>query len=226
VNRERVFIVMPAYNEARVIGRVVREVRERYPDVIVVDDGSLDETARQARESGAIVARHVLNRGQGAALQTGLALGLERGADVIVTFDSDGQHRVEDIPALIAPIAAGAADVALGSRFQGAAAEVPPLRRLMLRCATRFTRLVSGADVTDAHNGIRAFSRRAALAIEITMDRMAHASELIDQIRRKRLRFVEVPVTIRYTEYSRAKGQGAAGAVRILLDYLLGRLLG
>jgi glycosyltransferase involved in cell wall biosynthesis len=226
VTHVRVFIVMPAYNEARVIGPIVRAVRARYPDVIVVDDGSTDETAREAQDAGALVARHVLNRGQGAALQTGITLALGRGADVVVTFDSDGQHRIEEIERLVEPVSTGRADVALGSRFQGAADRIPPLRRFVLRCATRFTRLVSGIEVTDAHNGLRAFSRHGAEAIEITLDRMAHASELIDQIGEKKLRVVEVPVTIHYTDYSLAKGQGAGGALRILLDYVLGRMLG
>lgn len=222
----RVVVVLPAFNEGRVIGEVVRGLRAVHPDVVVIDDGSGDDTAARAREAGAAVARHAVNRGQGAALQTGLELALGRGADVVVTFDSDGQHRVEDVAALVAPIVAGRADVALGTRFAGSGSAVPPARRVLLRVATAFTRLVSRADVTDAHNGLRAFSREAASRIEITMDRMAHASELIDQIRRRGLRFVEVPVTVRYTEYSRFKGQHGAGAFRILLDYLVGRLFG
>jgi glycosyltransferase involved in cell wall biosynthesis len=222
----KICIVLPAFNEAAVIAGVVREVRALYPEVVVVDDGSSDDTVPRAAEAGAVVARHPLNRGQGAALQTGVNLALRRGADCIVTFDSDGQHRVEDIAALVAPIAEGRAEIALGTRFRGGDAEVPPARRVLLRCATIFTRTVSGARVTDAHNGLRAFSRRAASEIEITMDRMAHASELIDQIHRSGLAYVEVPVTVRYTEYSKTKGQRAVGAFRILLDYLLGRLLG
>jgi len=222
----KICVVLPAFNEATVIAGVVREVRALYPEVVVVDDGSSDDTVPRAAEAGAVVARHPLNRGQGAALQTGVTLGLRRGADCIVTFDSDGQHRVEDIAALVAPIEEGRAEIVLGTRFRGGDAEVPPARRVLLRCATIFTRVVSGARVTDAHNGLRAFSRRAASEIEITMDRMAHASELIDQIRRSGLAYVEVPVTVRYTEYSKTKGQRAVGAFRILLDYLLGRLLG
>ncbi len=223
---EQICIVLPAFNEARVISGVVGEVCLSYPFVIVVDDGSSDDTAGLARKAGAVVARHLLNRGQGAALQTGIALGLLRGAECIVTFDSDGQHRVCDIARLVEPIATGRADVALGTRFRGAADEVPPTRRLLLRGATLFTRIMSRTQVTDTHNGLRALSRRAALEIEIKMDRMAHASELIDQIRGRGLRHVEVPVTVRYTEYSRSKGQRTAGALRVLWDYLLGRLFG
>lgn len=217
-------LVLPAFNEAATIGEVVRGLRARYRHVVVVDDGSVDETAREARAAGATVLRHVLNRGQGATLQTGIRFCLERGAECLVTFDSDGQHRVADVPALVEPIYRGEADVVLGSRFLGAGREMPASRRLLLRGAVLFTWMVSGLKLTDAHNGLRAFSRRAAERIDIRLDRMAHASELVDQIRRMGLPYREVPVEIRYTEYSRAKGQSAAGAVRILFDYLLDRL--
>jgi glycosyltransferase involved in cell wall biosynthesis len=222
----KVVVVLPAHNEGAVIARVVADLRSRYPEVVVVDDGSADGTAALALGAGAVVARHLLNRGQGAALQTGIALALARGADCIVTFDADGQHRVEDVEALLAPIRSGTAEIVLGTRFRGGETEVPQVRRLLLRAATLFTRMVSRAEVTDAHNGLRAFSRRAASGIEITLDRMAHASELIDQIRRSGLVYVEVPVTVRYTDYSRSKGQSGAGALRILVDYVLGRLIG
>ncbi len=221
---DRIHVVVPAFNEAATIGPVVREIRARYPAVVVVDDGSSDGTAGEARSAGATVLRHAVNRGQGAALQTGIEYALAQGAPLIVTFDGDGQHRAEDIPALVAPILAGEAEIVLGSRFLGSAEAMPRARRLVLRMAVLFTRLTSGLRVSDAHNGLRAFSRRAAQGIRITLDRMAHASELMDQIRRSGLPFVEVPVHLRYTAYSRAKGQRGSGAVGIALQYLLGRL--
>jgi glycosyltransferase involved in cell wall biosynthesis len=218
-----VIVVLPAYNEAAVIEQVVREVRARWP-CIVVDDGSTDDTAAIALNAGATVARHIVNRGQGAALRTGMELGLRLGAQCIVTFDSDGQHRPEDIERLIEPIASGRADVALGTRFPQAAHHIPAVRRFLLRLAVWATRLVSRVPVSDAHNGLRALSRGAAERIELEADRMAHASELIDQIRQRDLKFVEVPVDVLYTEYSRLKGQRASSAVRIVADYLVGRI--
>ena len=223
--RRALFVVIAAYNEAQVIGRVVRELRAVYPNVVVVDDGSTDETWRNARDGGAIVLRHVLNRGQGAALQTGIAFALQRGADVIVTFDADGQHRVQDVAALAAPIAAGEVEICLGSRFLDDSDAVPLGRRMLLACAIAFTRLTSGLKLSDAHNGLRAFSRRAAAVIDIQLDRMAHASELIDQIRASGLSYREVPVRIHYTDYSLAKGQRSSAALRVAWDYLIGRLL-
>jgi glycosyltransferase involved in cell wall biosynthesis len=219
-----VYVVVPAFREAGCIKSVVWEVTRQYPNVIVVDDGSPDDTAALARRGGAVVLQHPLNRGQGAALQTGIEYALRRGAEYIVTFDSDGQHRVEDIAELVRPIHEGRWDISLGSRFLGAAENISPTRQLLLLGGVWFTRLVSGVKITDTHNGLRAFSRRAAEKIEITLDRMAHASELIDQIRDCGLPYGEVPVRIRYTEYSRAKGQRSSGLFKILLHYLMGRL--
>lgn len=223
--RSRAFIVIPAYNESRSIEKVVRELRAVYPNIVVIDDGSCDATGACAARAGATVLRHVINRGQGAALQTGIEYSLAQGADFLVTFDSDGQHCMEDLPALLAPILRGEAEIALGSRFLGRVENMPWTRWLLLKGAVWFTRLTSGMRLTDAHNGLRAFSRRAAQQIHITLDRMAHASEIIDQIRASQLAVREVPVTIRYTEYSRAKGQSSLAAVKVAIHYLLGKVL-
>ena len=222
--REDLFVVIAAFNEVASIEPVAREVRAMFPNVVVVDDGSTDGTLDVARRSAKYVLRHVINRGQGAALQTGIEFALRHGARFILTFDADGQHRVEDIPAMLEPIWRGECEITLGSRFLGRAVNIPSTRRNLLRLAVLFTKIVNRVKLTDAHNGLRAFSRRAAETIHITMDRMAHASELIDQIRLSGLPFREVPVEIRYTVYSLAKGQSSRGALRIVWQYLLGRV--
>lgn len=222
---KRVFVVIAAFEEGRKIGEVVRDVRASYPDVVVVDDGSSDGTGKAAQEAGAAVLRHAVNRGQGAALQTGIDYALAHGAGYIVTFDADGQHEVGDIEAMLAPIRAGECDVTLGSRFLGEAVDMPVTRMIMLKLAVLFGRAFSGVALTDAHNGFRAFSSRSAGRIEITLDRMAHASEIIDQIRRKKLAWKEVPVRVHYTTYSLGKGQSSRKAAKIALDYLLGKVL-
>lgn len=218
-----VFIVVPAFNESRTIGVVIRELRAVYLDVVVVDDGSTDKTTEIAREAGARVLRHCLNRGQGAALQTGIRHCLELGAHFVVTFDADGQHSVDDIEQLLEPLFSGQAKIALGSRFLGSAKGMPAFRRLLLKAAVLFTRLTARIQVTDTHNGLRALSRPAAERLEITVDRMGHASEIADWIGSSGLSFTEVPVHIRYTDYSRAKGQGLLAVGPILVDYLLRR---
>jgi glycosyltransferase involved in cell wall biosynthesis len=221
----RRFVVIPAFNEDEQIAAVVIGLKEAGLTVVVVDDGSSDRTAEIAREAGAEVARHALNMGQGMALRTGIELSLRAGADAIVTFDADGQHQVEDIAALLKPIEDGTADVALGSRFAGTALAIPPIRKLLLRMAAFWYRRVRGMMLTDTHNGLRALSREAARRINITQPRMAHASEILDQIREHQLRYVEVPVTIVYTERSLRKGQSLWGISTVLFDLWLRRLL-
>jgi len=224
LSRANVYVVIAAYNEAAVISRVVSEVgRAGYP-VIVVDDGSKDATADHARRAGAAVISHPFNLGQGAALQTGIDYVLEQGARAVVTFDADGQHRVSDISRLTDALVRERADFALGSRFLGQAPNLPPLRRLVLRAATVFTRLTTGLQVTDTHNGLRAMTRRGAAAIRLRQNRMAHASECLSQIGASGLHYVEQAVTIEYTAYSLAKGQSIRDAVLILLDLFARRL--
>jgi polyprenyl-phospho-N-acetylgalactosaminyl synthase len=222
-NLKVVYFVIPAYNEGRTVGNVVKQVRENYPNVVVVDDGSTDQTATTAATAGAIVLRHLINRGQGAALKTGIDYALSCGAKAIVTFDSDGQHRLEDVAALLAPVLEGKYDVALGSRFLQEGSQVPLLRKLTLKLGVLFTRLVSGIRVTDTHNGLRALSRTAAEKIQIRQDRMAHASELLDEVARLKLRYTEVPTRIIYTAYSQNKGQKSSAALRIVWDFLVGK---
>jgi glycosyltransferase involved in cell wall biosynthesis len=218
-----VYFIIPAYNEGDCVAEVVRRVKAQYPHVVVVDDGSADRTSQAAAEAGAVVLRHIINRGQGAALKTGIDFALLCGAEVLVTFDSDGQHQLEDVPALIAPVCEGRCDVALGSRFLHPETRVPGMRRLTLKLGVIFTRLVSRIKITDTHNGLRALSRKAAEQIQIHQDRMAHASEILDEISRLKLRFVEVPTRIVYTEYSQRKGQRSSAAFRIVWDFLVGR---
>jgi glycosyltransferase involved in cell wall biosynthesis len=218
------WVVIPAFNEGQVIGDVVRKVRALHPRVVVVDDCSRDDTGPAALSAGAKVLRHPINLGQGAALQTGIRYALSLGADCIVTFDADGQHRVEDIAPLLETQARTRADVVVGSRFLGQAENMPARRRLVLKLAVVFTRLTTGVKLTDAHNGLRLLTRRAAERIHITQNRMAHASEIVDQIRRHRLTVAEVPVSIVYTEYSLRKGQKLSNAFNVLSELFVGWL--
>jgi len=224
VNPERVALVIAAYNEGSVIGEVVRDALRFFPRLIVVDDGSSDDTGAAALSAGAVVLRHPINLGQGAALQTGIEYALLLNVDFVVTFDADGQHRPEDVQKMLEALTCNGNQVALGSRFLGEAVGMPFSRRLLLRAATLFTRITTGLRITDAHNGLRTFRRDAAEAITIRQNRMAHASEILEEIGRMQLTYCEVPVTIRYTEYSRAKGQSGLGAFNILIDLLIARI--
>jgi len=221
----KIIAVIPAYNEEKNIGKVIRDVKPRLSEVVVVDDGSSDATGDVAISSGAYVLTHRINRGQGAALRTGTEFALRSlDADIVVHYDADGQHVAEEIDHVVKPILLGGVEVALGSRFLKPGTNVPFLRKMVLRGGVIFTRLTSGLRVTDTHNGFRAFSRLAAEKIKISQDRMAHASEIFDQIAKKNLRFCEVPVTIKYTKESKAKGQSSWNSIRIVFDYFVGRL--
>jgi glycosyltransferase involved in cell wall biosynthesis len=222
---DKVFVVMAAFNEAPVVGEVIEQVRRVCPHVVLVDDGSVDGTGTHAGALGAVVVRHAVNLGQGAALQTGITHALGLGASHIVTFDADGQHDPADIEKLTSALAASGADVALGSRFKGIALGLPPRRRLLLQTGRWVNYAFSGLRLSDTHNGLRAFTRRAALQLRLRQPGMAHATEIVAQIARLRLRYVEVPVTIRYTEYSLAKGQKLSNSLHILLDLLLRGLI-
>jgi len=215
---------MAAYNEAPVIAGVVADTKAAADRVVVVDDGSSDATADSAAAAGAIVIRHPVNLGQGAALQTAIDFALAHGADVIVTFDADGQHRASDIAGLVEALARDGADFALGSRFLGGTINLPPNRRLLLRAATWFTRATTGLSITDSHNGLRAMTRRGASRIHLRQNRMAHASEILHQIAASGLKYVETPVTIQYTAYSLRKGQTLVDAILIILDLFARRL--
>jgi len=197
---------------------VVSELKKYYRNIIVVDDCSRDETVSRAKESGATVLRHLINLGQGAALETGDKYAFDNGAEVIVHFDADGQHSAEEISNLISPIERGEADVVLGSRFLSKKNQIPWVKKwLILKPAIFLSNLLTGLWLTDTHNGFRAFSRLAATKISIRQNRMAHASEIIGQIGKNKLRWVESPATIVYKEF----GQGFRGGIKILKDLFL-----
>jgi glycosyltransferase involved in cell wall biosynthesis len=223
--KSNIWIVMAAYNEGSRLGRTLDRVRSTGFQIVVVDDGSRDDTYQVALRRDVWVLRHQLNRGQGAALQTGIDFALQQGAEYLVTFDADGQHDVKDLDALLDPVRSGQVDVTLGSRFLGQAIGMSRSRWLILKLGVLFTRLVSSVRVTDTHNGLRAFSRRAAERIRISQDRMAHASEILDRIRGQQLTYCEVPVTIRYSEETVRKGQSSWNALKIASQFLLGRLI-
>ena len=220
-----VWVVIPAYNEAQVLGDVLEELLNynRSYHIVVVDDGSSDGTVAVAGGFAVHLLVHPVNLGQGAALATGIEYALREKAEIIVTFDSDGQMRPEDIGALVSEVEKGDIDVALGSRFLGSRSSgMSRMKIITLKSATIFTKLSTGLKITDTHNGIRAFKAEALRKVAITQNKMAHASEILSEIARNKLLYREVPVSIRYTEYSRAKGQSVFNAINILYELFMG----
>ncbi len=219
-----IWVVVPAYNEARVVTAVVASLRSAGYSVVVVDDGSSDDTSDLARSAGAIVLRHCQNLGQGGALWTGITFCVQLGAQLICTFDADGQHRVEDIERMWRCMITQNVDVVLGSRFLGSSPGISFSRKLLLRLAVLVTRLRSGLPVTDTHNGLRLMRWEAACRLNLRQLGMAHASEIIERIAELDLRWSEAPVIVRYTEYSVGKGQPSVNSIKILFDLLVDRI--
>lgn len=216
------WLVIPVYNEAQVIADVVEQALKVFPNIVCVNDGSSDDSAEQILGTGAHLVRHPVNLGQGAALQTGLSYALSRpDAKYFVTFDADGQHQTDDAEKLVALLREDAADVVLGSRFIEQSDQVPLLKRIVLRTAATISPTARRLKLTDSHNGLRGLNRKAASQLRITMNGMAHASEIVGILARSDLRVAEIPVDILYTEYSRAKGQSLLNGVNILFDISL-----
>jgi glycosyltransferase involved in cell wall biosynthesis len=222
-----VWIVVPAFNEAAVIGEVVGEVRSVFDHVVCVDDGSTDGTGEIARLAGAHLVRHPINLGQGAAIQTGVEYARKQpGAQVFATFDADGQHRVKDVAAMIDRLGAGDVDVVIGTRFGRPVGSRPPLlKRIVLQTAARLSRRGRRLGLTDTNNGLRVFNKTVADGLNITMNGMSHATEFVMLIAENHWRVAEEPVEVLYTEYSKSKGQPLLNGVNIIFDgFLRGRI--
>ena len=221
-----VFVVIPAFNEGQVLDQTVRPLIEAGFSVVVVDDCSNDDTWRISERLGVNTVRQIVNLGQGAALQTGMEFALRNGAQIVVHFDADGQHDWRQIPNLVTPVLKGEVDVVYGSRFlrRGDASAVPRGRRLMLSVGRIVSGVFTGVFLSDTHNGFRALSRKAAAAVTLRENGFAHATEILGQIRRAQLRYMEVPTSISYTEYSLSKGQRIGNFINTFIDLVLRRI--
>ena len=224
--RKDVAFIIPVYNEAEVIGGVITSVLAHFKYVVCVNDGSKDNTSNEILNTNAYLVEHPINMGQGAALQTGIEFARElTGVKYFVTFDADGQHRISDAQSMIKELERGDQDIILGSRFLGSKAiGMKKSKILVLKLAVQFSNFTSGVKLTDTHNGLRAFNKRVADTMQITLPDMSHASEILEIISRQEYRYKEVPVTIEYSDYSRAKGQTLINAVNIGFDTLLRKM--
>lgn len=219
------YIIVPAYNEQPgVLLETCRTLLQLPYRLILVDDGSA-EPVPHLFPGRIFLLRHAFNLGQGAALQTGFAFARRLDADYVVTFDADGQHSIDAIPQLLFPLASGEADIALGSRFLDGRTRPARFRQWTLHTGRLVNYLFTGLWLSDAHNGLRALNKKALFSIELTENRMAHATEILHRIRQHRLRHTEVPVQISYSAYSREKGQSSWNGIRIFFDLVLHKLL-
>ncbi|WP_457805292.1 glycosyltransferase family 2 protein [Stenotrophomonas maltophilia] len=221
-----VAVVIPAYNEGSAIKDTIHAIPGNFPKIIVIDDGSRDDTRERVRETRATLIRHPINLGQGAGLQTGIdAALLDPAIEYIVTFDADGQHRIEDVERMLAYAAQHKVQIVMGSRFLGKAINMPRMKRVILKAAVWFSNVTSGVHLTDTHNGLRVIHRSAAERLKLELPDFSHASEIVERIGQQHFSYAEVPVTIIYSEYSRSKGQSMINAINIAFDAILRKVI-
>lgn len=228
MSENNIYLVVPVYNEARVIKDVLGEIQQAgYRNIIVVDDGSSDDTYLVANSVlDVLVLRHKINRGKGAAIKTGICAAELCGAEVVVTIDGDGQHDPHDVKRLVDPIIEDGYDVALGTRMLNSSG-MPFLKIIANKVGNFCTLLLYGILVTDSQSGFRAYSKYAAKIIDTKADKYEYDSKVIREINHNRLRFIEIPIQVRYTEYSMAKKQkqglvnGLKTLVRMVWDKLI-----
>jgi len=219
------WLVIRVYNEAPVVRSVVLEALQHFGNVVCVDDASTDNSAEAILGTGAHLVRHPVNLGAGAALQTGIEYALRDPLmGQVVCFDGDGQHDIADAVRLAARLRSGDVDVVYGSRFLGRSEGIGRTRAHVLRWGRHFTTWTTGVRLTDPHNGLRGFSRSFAERVDLQLRDMAYASELVGLIAKDGTRYAEVPVTVRYTNHSRSKGQSSLNAVTIAFDVSMHQL--
>lgn len=224
MNKE-VAVIVPVFNEAQVIEKILNNLLKVFQNVICIDDGSQDNSIEEINKTKATLIKHPINLGQGAALQTGIEFALiNPNIDYFVTYDADGQHSIDDVLIMLKTIQRSNVDIVLGSRFLGRAENISWLKKYVLKLAVIFSNKTTGIKLTDAHNGLRVFNRKVASQLDITMPDFSHASEIIDRIANKKFSFEEVPITIAYTDYSRKKGQSMLNAINISFDILLNKV--
>ena len=221
------WLIVPCYNEGTVIFDVLTHARETFPNIVAVNDGSRDDSAAQIRAAGAHLVNHPVNLGQGAAIQTGVEYARSQpGARYFVTFDADGQHQVKDVVRMVERLRAEPVDIIVGTRFAGQDnSQVPWIKRAVLKAVVLLSPRTKKLVLSDAHNGLRAFNRKVADEMNIRMNGMSHASEIVTMIDNNGWRVDEEPVDILYTEYSMSKGQSLINGVNILADGLVARRL-
>jgi len=225
----KTIIVIPAYNEEKNIGGVIKKVKPLVEEVIIVDDGSSDQTVRVAQEQGVIVLKHLINRGQGAALETGNQYALKQKADIVVHFDADGQFSAEEIKDVIKPIKRGEAEVVFGSRFLGKKSEIPWFKeKIIIPLAGLVNKFLLNVYLSDPQSGFRALSKKAVEKIRIENDGMAHCSEILYKVFKNNFKVKEVPITVIYRGFGQGilsgRGRGSGG-LKVIRDLLLAKLM-
>ena len=222
--RAKIYIIIPAFNEEKTIGKLIKLLKKAgYQNLVVVNDCSSDNTEKIAQKSGAIVLTHIINRGLGGALRTGFAYTISKNADIVITMDADLQHRIENIPNLVKPIIEKKADAVIGKR-KFSSRKMPFNRKLANLIGNIFTKIFFGFTSADSQSGFRAFDGRALKKLKLYSNRMEISSEIIAEIHRNHLRFLEIPISTIYTKYSLSKGQSFKNGLKTLARLIAVRL--
>ncbi len=221
----KLFVLVPAYNEETVLDSVLLDLKKIslkgiQKEIVLINDGSTDKTEQIAKKNMVIVLSHPINRGLGGALGTGLEYARSKMADIVVTFDADGQHDHNDIARLIKPILSNKADFVIGSRLLKNS-KMPMDRKVINFTANLLNFILWSVWMTDSQSGLRALSKKALERIQIKMNKMEVASEFFKEIKKNNLRVKEIPIKAIYTNYSRGKGQKNSNAVNIFTKLLL-----
>ena len=229
INNKNIFCIIPSYNEEKRIKKTIQDVKKIIKNIVVVDDGSSDKTYKKAKETDVTVLRHIINRGQGAALQTGNEFAYKKGAEAVIHFDADGQFVANEIPQLLKPLLNNECDVSLGSRFIDSAPKIPFTKKYILfPIAHLINYVLLGVKLTDPQSGFRALNRTAMKNILIEQDGSAHCSEILYKTNINKLRIKEVPMTVIYNEYGQSLFDGKGrkkGGIQIVKDLLLAKIM-
>lgn len=219
----KMLIAIPAYNEASAIGSVITAVLKKYPeaDILVVDDGSTDNTSEVASKAGAAVVRHRINRGLGGGIGTAIEWAKQHQTDVLITIDADGQHDPADIMKVAKPIMMNQADIVIGSRLKSISTSMPTDRKILNTLANLLTFLLFGVTTSDSQSGFRGFSKKAIQSVTLRTQRMEVSSEIFGEIQRLGLKYSEVPIRVVYTDYSLQKGQSNSNSIPVLFRLII-----
>lgn len=195
----QVVIGIPAYNEEKNIAKILVKLQNVANKIIVCNDGSTDLTGEIADKMGAIVINHPKNLGYGAAIKSLFSKASELNADVLVTFDADGQHQIEDINKVLEPIERDDADIVIGSRFLNQDSNIPTYRKLGISVITKISNITAKEKITDSQSGFRAYNKKAISEINPSDNGMGVSTEILIKANKKSLRVTEVPITVLYS---------------------------
>ncbi len=221
INNPKIFIIIPAYNEEKNISHVLEELIQKYENIIIVDDGSTDKTSEIVKKYPVVLLRNIINRGQGASLQTGNEYAIKNNGDIIIHFDADGQFQISDIPKFINEIENGY-DIVFGSRFLDNSTKFPWFKKnVLFRIARIVNKIFFKLNTTDPQGGFRAMTKETAKKIIIEHSGMAHCSEILHKAFKYNLKIKEVPITVIYKNF----GQGFGGGAKIVKDLIIKKIL-